>query len=384
MNRGEEIVGTSKKGRVLFVVPVDWALVSHRLHLVEEAVSAGYRVCVFTRITNYRGLIEKTGAEIVDWSISRGSMNLKQEIGSCISLWKVIKSFAPDVVHCVAIKPVIYSGIVCLFYQRIRLCMALGGLGFVFHSKSLLAKLLRAVIVCILGFVSIGKSKVFILQNIEDFHQLGSYWVLKFAKIVLIEGAGVETNKFFPVTYPETTTVLLAARLLWSKGIAEFVEAAGIVRSYNKEVKFVVVGDPDPHNPDSISEQQIELWERLGTVTFKRRVEHEDMPKIIKDSSIICLPSYHEGLPKILLEAAAMGRPIVAFDVQGCRDIIIDGHNGKLAEPRSPASLAKAIDMISKEKTVISKLGLNGANLVKERFSAAIINKKTMDLWMKD
>lgn len=369
-----------KKKRVLFVITEDWALISHRLHLVEAATEAGYEVALATRISKYKKTLENKGIRIFEWKLSRGSLNPIKEIIAIISLVKILSIFKPDIIHAVAQKPVIYSGLARKIYNKASLVGALGGVGFVFTSKSLKAKLLKPILKTLLKLALIGKKTRLILQNKDNVCTIKSINIIDQKYIRLVKGAGVEIQKFLPSKIPlKTTIVILPARLLKDKGIKEFVDVARNIKAQNIDARFVLVGDIDLDNPESIKKIEIDKWVASGIIEHWGRCDN--IEKVYKISSIVCLPSYNEGLPKVLLEAGSSSRPVVAFDVPGCREVVTNKVNGFLIQFKKEHALERALVKLINSKELCEEMGKNGRKIVEKNFASEIINIQTFNIW---
>lgn len=366
--------------KILFVITEDWALISHRLHLVSAAVSNGYDVAVATKFSSYQNLIDDTGARTFNWNLERKTINPLKQLKSILELCNIIIQFKPDIVHAVAHKPVLYCGLLKRLGLDFSFVAALGGVGFIFTSNKLFARLLRPIISLLLRFCLNGKKTKFILQNTENIELFDNLKIMRAAKVKLVRGSGVEIDKFKPVGLPKGSPIIIfPARMLWDKGVEEFVSSAKFIKKMGMEAKFILVGDIDIHNSASVKQSQINEWVSKGIVEhWKRQL---DMVKIYEKATIVCLPSYHEGLPKVLLEAAACARPVVAFDVAGSREIVIDHHNGFLVPFKSQEKLNNALIELLKSKSLCEKLGIAGRKLVEENFSDKIINQKIFKIW---
>ena len=370
------------KKRVLFVITDDWALISHRLHLAEAAIKLGYEVAVVTRVTKYRDVLEASGLKVFHWRLERRSLNLISEIISIFHLWKILIFFEPDIIHAVAQKPVIYAGLAMKFSKKAKFVAALGGVGFIFTSKNIKAKILKPIVKLFLRFVLRAQTSELILQNIDNVQFIVDLSIVDENRISLIKGAGVEIGKFQPSLIPKgPPLVILPARMLWDKGVAEFVRVAGRINARYIEARFVLVGDIDSHNPASITQSQVDRWVQQGAVEHWSR--RDDMDQIYQQASIVCLPSYHEGLPKVLLEAASCARPTVAFNIPGCREVVRDGINGFLVSFGDEVALEKAIVTLISDRSLCVKMGAKGREIVEQEFSSEIINMQTFAIWNK-
>jgi len=368
------------KKRVLFVITEDWALISHRLHLAEAAIKLGYEVAVVTRVTKYRDMLEASGLKVFHWRLERRSLNPISEIISIVHLWKILTFFGPDIIHAVAQKPVIYAGLALKFSKKAKFVAALGGVGFIFTGKNIKANLLKPIVKLCLRFVLRDPTSKLILQNIDNVQTILDLSIVDKNRITLIKGAGVEIGKFQPSLIPKgPPMVILPARMLWDKGVAEFVRVAGRIKARHIKARFVLVGDVDSHNPASITQSQVDQWVQQGAVEHWSR--RDNMDQIYQQASIVCLPSYNEGLPKVLLEAASCARPTVAFNVPGCREIVRDGINGFLVSFGDETALEKAIVTLIKDRSLCAKMGAKGREIVEQAFSGEIINAQTFAIW---
>ncbi len=368
------------KKRVLFVITEDWALISHRLHLVEAAIADGYVVALATKINSHKKILSNTGVKIFEWKLHRGSLNPIKEIIAIFNLCKIIWRFKPDIIHAVAQKPVIYAGLAKQIYPKASLIGTLGGVGFVFTSNNIKATLLRLLLKLLLKLALVGKKTRLILQNLDNVNTIQSINVINSKYIRLVKGAGVETEKFLPSKIPSgIPIVILPGRMLWDKGVGEFVKVANRIKSKNISAKFVLVGDIDLENPKSIKQTQIDKWITSGIVEQWRRCDN--MERVYKKSSIVCLPSYHEGLPKVLIEAGSCARPVVTFNVPGCREVIKDGVNGFLINFGDINDLESRITELINDKNLCKQMGKNGRKIVETNFCNLIINSQTFDIW---
>jgi glycosyltransferase involved in cell wall biosynthesis len=369
-----------KKHKILFIIVEDRYFLSHRLHLAQYAIKKGYQVGLLCKISKHKEFLENEGIQVFDWSLVRGSFNLFFEIKAIYEILITLLKFAPDVLHAVALKPVIYASFASkLVFLKSRV-FALGGLGFIFSSDKILAKLLRPLIVLVLKFTFSGNKSRLIIQNIDDKRTLINLKVIRDEKIDLIKGAGVDMKIFSFIKEPsQIPEVILPARLLWDKGVGEFVLAADILKKRGINAKFTLLGETDPHNPECIPDDQIEDWKKEGAVDVAGF--QDDMAKCIQDCAVVCLPSYREGLPKSLLEAASCGRPIVTTDVPGCREIVQDGVNGYLVPSKNPDLLAEALSRLLTDRKLREVMGLKGREFVERGFSAEIVAIKTEKIW---
>lgn len=368
--------------KILFLVTEDGYFVSHRLNLAKAAIASGYRVALLTRVARHRGVIEASGVEVFDWSIKRGSINPWAELRALKGVFAALRHFRPDLMHAVALKPVLYAAIAGRLTGIEARVFALGGVGFIFSSQKFLALLLRPLLVLAFRWVLGGEHSRLILQNPDDLRTLLAARMFDARHIRLIRGAGVDTGVFSPRDEaPGIPLVVLPARMLWDKGVGEFVASARALRAKGIAARFVLVGEPDTHNPECVPIPQIEAWVAEGVVEWWGH--RDDMPEILSQAAVVCFPSYREGLPKALLEAASCARPIVAFDVPGCREVVVDGVNGFLVPFNDVLALAVALEKLLGDADLRRRMGDAGRDLVMREFSQEKVATGTMRVWLE-
>lgn len=324
--------------KLLFVVTEDWYFVSHRLPLAIAARERGYEVAVATRVGRHGDIIGAAGIRVISFELSRWGGNPVAEIGA---LYRLYRRERPKLIHHVALKPVLFGAFAAWLARGSAQVNAIAGLGWLFTSSHPLVLLVKPVLRWIMAGLLNCPRSLTIIQNTEDCALLKRAGV-DARHIRLIPGAGVDVETFHPVPSPPLPLcVMLVSRMLWDKGVGEFVAAARILAQEGRQARFVLVGDPDPANPASIPESTLQEWSRVPGIEWWGR--REDMPAVWQAAHIACLPSYREGMPKSLLEAAACGLPIVTADVPGCREVIVDGQEGLLVPAKDPGALAAAI-----------------------------------------
>jgi len=367
--------------RILFVVTEDWYFVSHRLPLAVAALRAGYRVAVATRVKDHAAPILESGVELIElkrWR--RSSLNPLLEIAAVAELVGVVRRWRPTLVHLVALKPVLYGGLAGRFAGAAVRVNALAGLGYVFLQRSALARLLRPLVKLAFRWTLGGAHALTIVQNPDDRELLERQGLVEPSRLRLIRGSGVDLHRFAATKLPTgRPIVLLMSRMLWDKGVAEFVEAAQQARAAGADVRFVLVGDPDPENPASIRRETLQHWNDSGDVEWWGR--RDDPPAVLAQATIVALPSYREGLPKVLLEAAACGRPMVATDVPGCREVVDPGVTGLLVPVRDPAALAAAVRTLLDDPERARQMGRRARALAEREFGIESVVMRTLDVY---
>ena len=364
-----------------FFVTEDWYFCSHRLPLAVAAKNAGYTVYVITRVRSHGAEIEAAGLNLIPLELSRRSKNPFVEAGVIRRLARIYRDIKPDIVHHIAVKPVIYGSIAARLAGVPAVVNAMAGLGFLFSSTKLTARLLRPVIRLLFAFLLNNARTIVILQNPDDVEVLCGSGSVDRRRIRLILGSGVDVDVYrYQQESAEIPVVLLASRLLWDKGVGEFVQAAGHIKQQGIAARFVLAGDGDDENPASISSQQLREWHEAGDVECWGR--RNDMPEVFAEVHVVCLPTaYGEGVPKVLIEAASCGRPIVATDAPGCREIVIDGSNGILIPVKDVDALVIAIGKLLESPELRTQMGQAGRELVREKFSLDQVIKETLAVY---
>lgn len=366
--------------KLLYFITEDWYFCSHRLPLALAAQNAGYDVAVVTRVNEHGESIRQAGIRLIPLNLSRQSMNPLSEIAVLARLAVIYRKERPDLVHHVAMKPVLYGTLAARLTGVPHVVNALAGMGYVFSSDQPMAGILRPAIgKAFRMLLSSGRSRL-ILQNKDDYAMFVRNRFINGERIRLIRGSGVDTAVFSPAPEPAgIPVVMLAARMLWDKGIKEFVEAARQLKTRGINARFVLVGDTDQHNPSAILKEQLTAWQEEVVIEWWGRCD--DMAAVLAQAHIVCLPSYREGLPKVLLEAASCGRPIVATDTPGCREIVRNGENGLLVPVRSTVELSDAIQSMIENQELRPKMGARGREIVVSEFAIEKVISETMTVY---
>ncbi len=366
--------------RILYVVNDAGFFLSHRLALAREAREAGYDVHVATPVTR---AVEGIRAERFSFHaipISRWGLRIWEEMGSLFALYRLYNSLRPDLVHHVTIKPVLYGGTMARLARVPAVVNVVTGLGYVFISRGLKGWLLRNSVKLVYRLALNHPNSRVVFQNPDDRETFVRNGLVDASAAVLIKGSGVDVNEFSPTPEPlGRPLVLLASRLLWDKGVGEYVEAARRLREEGVKARFVLVGDSDFGNPAMVMKGQLEAWHRSGIVEWWGH--RDNMSAVFAQAHVVCLPSYREGLPKVLIEGAACGRPIVATDVAGCREIVHDEHNGLLVRPRDAVALADALRRLIENPSDRQRMGLRGREIVMTEFSLAKVIGDTLAVY---
>ncbi|WP_337996556.1 glycosyltransferase [Oleispirillum naphthae] len=359
--------------RMLFAVTEDFAFLSHRLPMAGAAKAAGFTVGVVCAVKDKRAQIEALGYAVHPWPVNRASTNPLREYLALNGLRRCYEETTPALVHHVALKPVVYGAIAAQLAGIPVAVNAMIGLGFLFISEGRKAGLLRRVVLAALRLALDRPGSRLLVQNPDDAAIFAKAGVIAPERIVLIPGSGVDAERFRPLPEPpgETIVVSVVSRMLWDKGIGETVEAARILRERGLPVRLRLVGDVDPANPQSIHPATLCLWNADGLIEWKG--PRKDIGQVWAESHIALLPSYREGMPKALLEAAACGRPLIAADAPGCRSLVADGENGLLVPVKDSAAIAEAIARLAADPALRRRMGAEARRRIEETYADPIV-----------
>jgi glycosyltransferase involved in cell wall biosynthesis len=369
-----------RRKRILFVVNAAWFFVSHRLALGLKAAEEGFEVHVAAPSGSGEQEVIARGFHFHSLRLSRGGTNPSEVVPSIVDLVRLYRWIRPQIVHHVTIKPVLYGSVAAGVCRVPVVINAVTGLGSLFLARGVGATLARFLFRSLLR-VSVWVSQAwFIFQNADDLEEYASLRIVSRDRSVIIPGSGVSLSEFSQTPFPAfPPVVMLPARLLGDKGVREFVEAARILRTSRECARFVLVGDTDLDNPSAIPQSEIEGWVASGVVEWWG--PQRDMARTLSSSHIVCLPSYREGMPRVLLEAAACGRPIVTTDVPGCRDVVGDSKCGLLVPAKDPALLAAAVQRLLSCEMTLLEMGEAARARAEEAFDISLVLDKTFAVY---
>jgi len=363
--------------KLFFLTTDDSSFWSHRLTLARASRKGGADVVIMTRRGEHRTRLEKEGFRVIAWNISRKSLNPIREFLSFFQVLRTYRRERPDLVHHIALKPIVYGSLAARLCGCISVVNTVTGFGPVFTRTNLLSKVLQSLLINVLGLCFGTENGRVIVQNDDDRDLLLKKRIVAPKNIVLTPGFGVNTEQFVPRPEPEGDfLVMFPGRILWEKGVREFVEAAGELRKRGVAARMVLVGAPDPDNAGCIPERQLREWVETGNVEWWG--QQTDMPAVICKSHLVCLPSYREGLPKVLLEAGACGRAVVTTNAPGCSYVVRHGENGLLVPIRDAHALADAIQKLLQDSPQRQQMGVAGRKRVTTEFSVGRITRQTL------
>ena len=371
--------------KLLIIVNVDWFFYSHRLPIAYEAKKKGYEVHIATSTTDIsiKNSLVSNGFNYHEIEFDRSGKSFLKLLNSFLSIVKLLLKTKPDILHLVTIQPVIYGGIAAKILGINKVVYAISGLGHIFISNTFSRKMRRRFVLFLYKLSLSAKNRIVIFQNPSDEFLIKKFCSLSSSETVIIPGSGVNLEKFFYTKLPKgIPTVLMASRLLISKGVREFAEAGKILKARGFKVKFKLVGQPDYLNPLSIDLNEIKNWEKKGYIEYLGY--QKNIHKLIQNAHLVVLPSYYpEGLPKVLCEAAASGRTIITTDKPGCRDSIEEGITGIFVKPQDPIDLAEAIFKIIKNDKLILSMSTSARLRAEKLFCIKAIVAKHIDLYNK-
>jgi glycosyltransferase involved in cell wall biosynthesis len=364
--------------RILYVVNEDFAFLLNRLPMARAARKAGFEVHVATSVNNGANAIEAEGFILHPIPLQRGGCSPLTAIRAILALRRLEQQIEPDIAHHSGLQCSVF-GSIAAFGKNFSQVNAITGLGYIFTSVTLRTRLLKGSMRWLLPWLFNRRGCVVLVQNPDDRAALGDLGIEQ-RRMVLIPGSGVDTDALQPLPEPEgPVTYGFAGRLLTDKGIRALVAAHGILRRQGHDSNLMIAGNPDPANPASVSLEEVKEWGRQPGITWRGHIE--DIASLWRKCHFAVLPSHREGLPGSLLEAAASGRPMIATDAPGCREIVIQGETGLLVPIEDPEALAQAIAKLATSPELRSRYGKAARQLVVSKLSATIIGSSIVQLY---
>jgi len=360
---------------LVFLLAEDWFFASHFLQRALAAKAAGWRVVLVARESEAATAIRAAGIEFLPVPFIRRRLNPFAELLFTLQLSKLYRQLKPDLVHHIALKPIVIGGIAARLAGVKAIVNAPVGLGFVFSSNRLLAKLLRPLVSALLRLTLTPPGAKVIFENPDDLAALTEAGMVRPDAAVLIRGAGVDITAFAPAPEPPPPVrIILIARMIREKGVADFVEAARILHG---QAIFVLVGAPDEGNPNTITAAELTAWQAQGLVEYLG--PRRDIAALLAGAHIACQPStYREGLPKSALEAMAAGKPLVATDIAGLREAVVHETTGLLVPPGNPTALAAALQRLIESPELRARMGAAARERAEQNFADSIICAQTL------
>jgi glycosyltransferase involved in cell wall biosynthesis len=364
--------------RILLFANTDWYLFNFRNALIQHLRASGHEIILLSPTGDFQTKLKEQGFEVHSFPISRQGLNPVDEIKTWIRLRRLYRQIKPDIVHHFTIKPVIYGSLAAHSLRIPGKINSITGLGHVFIDASFLTRLVRNIAIWLYR-LSLRDTQV-IFENPTDRDIFVQNKLLDLEQTHLIPGTGVDVEKFRPIEKSRSVPLILfSGRLLVTKGLFEFMDAIQILKAKGVNARFAIAGAPDPGNPATISEKQLELWRQAGIVEVWGW--QENMPATLAQADIFCLPSYREGVPNALLEACASGLPIVTTNAPGCRDVVENNVNGLLVPVRNAQKLAEALERLINNPELRLLLGKQGREIALNKFSTFHINQQILAVY---
>ena len=377
----------NKNKKILYLITEDWFFCSHFLERALAAQNLGYEIIVCSKENKDKKKIEEYGIKFQEVKFNRKNINPFYEFIVLIKIINIYRKFSPDIVHQIAIKPIIYGSIAARLNNIRSVLNAPVGMGYMFTSDSVKAKFLKPLIKFLLkNLLSTSrgaknkKNKV-VFENKDDLNYFVNIGAVNYKDTFLVRGAGVNIDKNF-VNYRKNNKVpviALVGRMIKDKGIFEYVDAAKILKKNNIKAKFLLIGGVDNYYSSPISLKVLKKWHHEKIVEWLGHVCNVD--EILEKIDVLCLPSYREGLPKALIEGAAKGLPIVTTNTVGCKDVVEDGKNGFLVPIKNSIELARAISVLIKDENLRFEMGCESFKIASSKFASSIIIEQTMAIY---
>lgn len=369
--------------RIALVANTEWYLYRFRLALAEFLRDQGHTVVLISPPGPYAARLQSAGFEWHGWPVGRDSTQPAGELLALLRLRGLYRSIQPDLAHHFTVKPVLYGTLAARSCALPAVVNAITGRGYIFLNQGAAGALLRAFTRPLYRAVLRGPRQTPVFENEADRDFFAGQGLVDPTRAAVIPGVGVDTRLFSPgdsaLRRDGPPLVVFPARMLYDKGVDTLVAAARQLRAVGRPLRLALVGGLDPGNPSGLAEGQLREWEREGLAEWWGF--REEMVDIFRAADIVCLPSLGEGLPTVLIEAAACARAIVATDVPGCREVVVDGETGRLVPPGDPAALAAALDALAAAPDLREQMGRAGRERVLAHFSAPLIHRLTVEVY---
>jgi glycosyltransferase involved in cell wall biosynthesis len=372
--------GDPESMKVILVANTDWYLYNYRLALARALYSGGYEVALVSPPGRFSALLEEAGFHWICWPVGRQSINPWHEISAMRSLARIYTTEYPDLVHQFTIKPVLYGSLAARFARVPAIINSLTGRGYALLSDEFKARLIRPAVRQLYRLAFQPANVHTIFENPLDQQYFIENRLAYAQRSHLIPGVGVDAQKFSPSPEPEGIPIITyAGRMLWDKGVGVLIEASRLLKQRGLAFRLVLVGEPDPGNPSNIQSETIEKWVQDGDAEWWGF--QSTMETVYQQSHIVALPSFGEGVPTTLMEAAASARALVATDISGCREVIQPGENGLLVPLRDAPALADALEKLICDPALRQRMGAASRRLALEKFTHETINQQTLAVY---
>lgn len=367
--------------KLILSANTDWYLYNYRLPLAQAILDQGHELLLLAPAGPYGDKLRALGFQWETIYLGRHGLNPFFDSLTFLQILRIYRREEPDLVHHFTIKPMVYGSLAARAVGITSIVNSVTGLGRLFVNPSRLVVILRLLALPLLRLALNNRQGMTIFQNERDASVFRRWKLTEPGRYMVIPSSGVDVTRFSPSPEPEgVPVILLAARMLWDKGVGEIVEAARLLHQRGIPGRVVLAGDVDLGNPTSIGQSQLLRWQDEGVVEWRGHLDN--MPEILAASHIVALPTtYGEGVSRILVEAAAVGRPIVASDVPGCREVVHDGRNGFLVPPKDPNALADALERLLLDSNLRARMGQAGREIAVRQFSDNLINAETLQAY---
>ena len=369
--------------KIILFANTDWYLYNFRRSLAVALLEDGHELLLLSPPGEYGLRLRSLGLDWRPVDMRRRSLNPLREAMLLAGLCRLFRRERPDIVHNFTIKCAVYGSLAARLVRGIARINAVAGMGYVFTSRDFLARVLRPMVRALMHYAMDGRDARLIVQNPDDVCFLTRTNLVDASRIRMIPGSGVDCTRFHAreriARADRPLRVLLAARLLWDKGLAEYVSAARQLLAAGRPIQFLLAGMPDPGNPATVPEATVRSWVDEGVLEWLGHVD--DMPALLATVDVVVLPSYREGLPKTLIEAAACALPLVTTDVPGCREVVSDGHDGLLVPARNASALADAIARLQDDPLLAERLGRAARIKALAKFDECVVIGSTLDVY---
>jgi glycosyltransferase involved in cell wall biosynthesis len=374
---------SSRKYKLLYFVSEDEYFISHKIEQVQHVIKKNIDVLVVTKFKKKEKQILNAGFKTKHLDFDRKSLNPVKEFLCILKLAVIIFKYKPNIIQANALKPILYISLISYFLsKKTKIILCVVGLGYLFIKKNKKNFFIKNIYILLMKFTLRKKNSIFVFQNNDDKKFFMNKNLLRNIRFKIIKGSGINVNKFRSKKVKKIYDIIFHSRLLYDKGFNEIVEALEILRKKKIYLKTLILGDPDKSNRSSVDKSIIVSMAKKKNCLWINKVDN--VIPYLQKSKISVLPSYREGLPKSLLEAASCKLPLVATDVPGCREVCKDNFNGILIPKKNSKSLSKAIEKLLKNKSLMLKYGENGRKLVKENFSLKAISDLFMKIYLDD
>ena len=372
----------SKKYKLLYFVSEDEYFISHKLEQLKHAQKK-YEILVVSRFKNFEKKIISQGFKTQNINFDRKSLNPIYEFLKIIKFLSIIIKFKPDIIQATALKPILYLSLISFLIKRkTKIILCVVGLGYLFIKKNFTNTLIKAIYINLMKFFLRKKNSIYVFQNNDDKDVFEQNKLLRGIKYEIIKGSGVNTKIFKKKRIKKKYDIIFHSRILYDKGFNEIIESQEKLMNKKIKIKILILGSPDKSNRASVKLEILEKLSKEKKIIWKRKVSN--VVPFLQSSKISVLPSYREGLPKSLIEAASCHLPIISTNVPGCKEVCVNNFNGITVEPKNSKQLSLAIEKMIKNEKLIKNFGSNGRKLVERNFSLKKISQQFLRVYSQN